>query len=123
MDGKLHQCSTMKLELRYMATELNDTTLLARISGGDIVAIEAKYHIECLVKYKNSFRSAQRAAASQCSKKDENRCLQALVFAEVVAYIENEVENGTNIFKFSELHMIYENRLQSVGITITVNKT
>ena len=36
MDGKLHQCSTMKLdtELRYMATELNDTTLLARISGG-----------------------------------------------------------------------------------------
>ena len=36
MDGKLHQCSGMKLdtELRYMATELNDTTLLARISGG-----------------------------------------------------------------------------------------
>ena len=35
-DGKLHQRSTMKLdtELRYMvATELNDTTLLARISG------------------------------------------------------------------------------------------
>ena len=100
MDSKLHQCSTMKLdsELRYMATELNDTTLLARISGGDIVAIEAKYHIECLVKYKNSYRSAQRAAASQYSKKDENRCLQALVLAEVVAYIENEVENGTNIF-------------------------
>ena len=125
MDGKLHQCSTMKLdtELRYMATELNDTTLLARISGGDIVAIEAKYHIECLVKYKNSYRSAQRAAVSQYSKIVENRCLQALVFAEVVAYIENEVENGTNIFKLSELHMIYENRLQSVGITITVNKT
>eukprot|EP00731_Ephydatia_muelleri_P021817 Em0014g408a len=92
-------------------------------NGGDIVAIEAKYHIECLVKYKNSYRSAQRAAVSQYSKIDENRCLQALVFAEVVAYIENEVENGTNIFKLSELHMIYENRLQSVGITITVNKT
>ena len=28
-----------------MATELNDTTLLARISRGDIVAIEAKYHL------------------------------------------------------------------------------
>ena len=92
-----------------MATELNDTTLLARISGGGIVAIEAKYHIECLVKYKNSYRSAQKAA-SQYSKQDENRCLQALVFVEVhvhvVAFIENEVENETNIFKLSELHTI-----------------
>ena len=27
-----------------MATELQDTELLARISGGDLVALETKYH-------------------------------------------------------------------------------
>jgi len=40
--GKLHQCATMGLDndLRKMATDLEDTSLLARISGGDLVAIE-----------------------------------------------------------------------------------
>ena len=42
--GKLHACLTTNLDydLRQMATELQDTELPARISGGDLVAIEAK---------------------------------------------------------------------------------
>ena len=42
--GKLHACLTMNLDydLWQMATELQDTELLARISGGDLVAMEAK---------------------------------------------------------------------------------
>ena len=38
----------MKLDhnLRQMATELQDAELLARISGGDLIAIEAKYHYQ-----------------------------------------------------------------------------
>lgn len=40
--------------LRQMATDLQDTRLLARISGGDLVATETKYHLGCLVQYKNS---------------------------------------------------------------------
>ncbi|KAG1676996.1 hypothetical protein GQR58_014039 [Nymphon striatum] len=48
VSGKMHKCSTMNLdhELRRWATGLNDTALLARISGGDLVAIEAKYHYD-----------------------------------------------------------------------------
>lgn len=51
--GKLHRCSTMRLdnELRKMAMEMQDTMLLARISSGDLVAIEAKYHYNCLSSY------------------------------------------------------------------------
>ncbi len=48
--GKLHSCSTMQLDhsLRKMATEIQDSVLLARIAGGDLIAIEAKYHFNCL---------------------------------------------------------------------------
>ena len=35
--------------------------LLARISVGDSIAIEAKYHFKCLSAFKNRYRSAQRS--------------------------------------------------------------
>ena len=31
-----------------MATDLEDTALLTRIDGGDLTALEAKYHLSCL---------------------------------------------------------------------------
>ena len=54
---------TLDHDLRQMATDLQDTKLLARISGGDLVAIEAKYHFNCLSAYKSKYRSTQRAEA------------------------------------------------------------
>ena len=121
--GQLYNCSTMGLdqELRQMATGLQDTSLLSRISGGDLIAIEAKYHINCLVAYKNRHRSAQRACASESSGTTEENILQARAFAELISYIEGIVENGTYIFKLAELHDLYENRLREFGMTKSIN--
>lgn len=60
-NGKLHSCTTMTLDhdFRQMATELQDFMLLAIISGGDLVAIEARYHYNCLSIQKKC-KSAQR---------------------------------------------------------------
>ena len=57
IDGTL----PMKLDhnLRQMASELQDAELLARISGGDLIAKEAKYHYNCLSRYKSKYRSIQ----------------------------------------------------------------
>lgn len=65
--GKLHQCSTMRLdnELRKMAMEMQDTMLLAKISSGDLVAIEANYHFNCLSSYKSQYRSLVRSKTGQ----------------------------------------------------------
>lgn len=43
--GILHQCTTMGLDcdLQKMAKDIQDTTLIAKLSGGDLIAIEAKY--------------------------------------------------------------------------------
>ena len=58
-EGLLHSCSTFNLDtqLRGMATKLQDIDLLSRISSGDLVAIDAKYHSKCMLGYKNRFRS------------------------------------------------------------------
>ncbi len=122
--GQLHNCSTLGLdkELRKMATDLQDTSLLSRISGGDLIAIDAKYHINCLVAYKNRYRSAQRACASESSNTTEKNVLQARAFAELISYIEGNVDNGTYIFKLVELHNLYEKRLREFGVIKSINK-
>ena len=42
--------------------------------------------------------------------------LLARAFAELVNYIESNVESGSYIFKLSVLHSLYEDRLSSLGI-------
>ena len=40
-----------------MATDLQETELMARIEDGDLVALEAKYHLECLTALRYYYRS------------------------------------------------------------------
>lgn len=47
---------------------------------------------------------------------------RARAFAELVTYIENEVEEGTLLFKFASLWHLYESRLADFGIRSEVNK-
>ena len=48
--SKLRQAMTMQLNerLNECARNLNDGKLLAVLSGGDVVAVELKYHYSCL---------------------------------------------------------------------------
>jgi hypothetical protein len=43
-----------------MATYLQDTDLLSRIEGGDLIALDAKYHLACLTLLRNRHRSLLR---------------------------------------------------------------
>ncbi|KAG1695324.1 hypothetical protein GQR58_006635 [Nymphon striatum] len=106
----------------------NQLMRVARISGGDLVAIEAKYHYDCLSLYKNRHRSEQRASHSYAAA-NESRLQEARAFAELVSYIECSVENGNYIFKLSELselselHGLYVSRLHNLGVDKTIHKT
>lgn len=122
--GKLHICATMKLDqnLRIMATEMQDTALLAKISGGDLIAIEAKYHYNCLSAFKNRYRTYQREKTNNRSNAEESK-IRAQVLVELISYIENHVESGKFIFKLSELHNLYVSRLKDLRIEKEINKT
>ena len=82
--GKLHQCATMGLDndLRKMATDLEDTRLLATFSCGDLVAIEAKCHYNCLSAYKSRYRSLIRSRTSNDTG-PEDKAFLARAFAEI----------------------------------------
>ncbi len=67
-DGNLHLVSTLNADanIRSMITELQDTQLLARIEGGDLIAKDAKYNLKCLVNLRNLYRSCiQRSLLEQ----------------------------------------------------------
>ena len=51
--GNLTKVETMSLDsrVRQIAKELRDTKLLAKLPGGDMVAIDAQYHLRCLAAF------------------------------------------------------------------------
>ena len=49
-DKRVGMTMTLNDRSKECARNLNDGRLLARLSGGDIVAQEFKYHLSCLTK-------------------------------------------------------------------------
>ena len=50
-----HEITTLNVDesIKSMATEMSDRELLVKISGGDLIALEAKYHLKVPVYYTN----------------------------------------------------------------------
>ena len=92
--------------MRTIAKDLNETSLLMKIQGGDFIALESKYHLGCLAKLRNRHRCTM----------NEERKMEARAFAELLSHIETSVQEGTFLFKFSELRALYERRLSYFGI-------
>ena len=86
-DGNLNKASTIQFDtkVRKYATELHDTKLLSKLTGGDMVAIDAVYHTKCLV---NFYNRARRKYSTENVEHQSASQLHAIAFAEVVSYIE-----------------------------------
>ena len=124
-DGRLHEFRTLDASenVRRMAMDLQDTAVLAAIEGGDLIALDAKYHLVCLAVLRNRHRSFIRQNQKSDSSHAEERKTQVRVFVELITYVENAVEDGQFCFKFSSLHHLYESHLKILGICKEVNRT
>ena len=113
----LHDASTFKLDarVRECALKLQDTTLLAKLSPGDLVAQSAKYHAKCLVGLYN----AVRVLEMDSPKDSRTKMMHGIALADIVNYIEEtKSESGTScVFKMSDLARQYEERLQEYGLS------
>ena len=106
-----------------MITELQDAELLARIKGGgDLIAMDAKYHLKCLVSLRNRYRSCTRRNLPE-SETTFEKLNESRAFVELANYVERSVYSGTVFFKLSELYMLYVSRLEDLGIKKVINKT
>ena len=64
---QLHEFTTLNVvkSIKSMATEMSDRELLIKIRGGDLIALEAKYHLTCLTIYRNHYRTFSTQKASR----------------------------------------------------------
>src|SRR5207244_4765802 len=113
----LHEVSTYNIDtnVRRCALELEDTALLAKLAAGDMIAIEAKYHQNCL---RSLYNKARQSATNDCDE-DESR-LHGIAFAELVAFMEdmNRDEETAPVFKLIDIGNMYNVRLEQLGMTV-----
>ena len=119
LGSEFHQVATLELDkhVRNAAEFLKDTTLLAQLSAGDMVAREAKYHKKCLTSLYNRVRAAKTLAEESQSKVD---VISAIVLAELVTFIEETAkeEDTAPVFKIADLTKLYTTRMEQLGIVL-----
>ena len=96
----------MESKIRDWATILEDTERLGRLSAGDMVAQDAKYHKKCVSVLHNRVRKAESEGPKH---KANEREVSGIVFAELVLYIEEARldEETTHVFKLVNLIELY----------------
>ena len=120
---KLHEYSTRNTEilLRAMANDMQDNALLTKISGGDLVAIEAKYHFSCLSENRNRHRSYLCKKSKEVDTDYER--VKARAFVEAVSYVEVAIKDELYMFKVKELRCLYQKRLKEFCYDVEINKS
>lgn len=100
--------------IRFVAKELNDCKILAKLAEGDVVAIEALYHKKCLSNFYNRLRSKQRSQ-SYFEKSDE--LTEGIAFSELIDYIYFTLETSDEVpvFKLCNLKTLFCEILSNYG--------
>ena len=121
----LHGVATYRVDtrVRKCAAQVGDNELLARLSMGDMVALEAKYHSKCLLAL--YYRAKTTVDAEP--KTDHEGVMSRIVLAELVLYIEEtHLEEGTApVFRLADLAKLYTTRMEHIGVALCkkVNST
>ena len=82
-----------------MAKNLQDAaSLLARIEGGDLIALEAKYHLSCLATFRNHHRSHIKEIYCASEESLGKKIMEAIIIS----------RGGNSFFQLSELQHVHE---------------
>ena len=65
-DEQLHECLSIQMNnrIRRMAEVLNDCKIVGKLSQGDMIATEAKYHVKCFLNFFNRYRKHTRGTTN-----------------------------------------------------------
>ncbi len=69
------------------------------------------------------FEKSLQKLHQEVSPRTSGKFNESRVFVELTSYIEKAVYSGTLLFKLSEIHVLYVNCLEDLGIKMAINKT
>ena len=111
--------ATRKIDpkVRECAKALQDIALLAKLSAGDLVALEAKYHAKCLVALYTKAERAESVNKASGSSRHESMC-HAIALADIVSYMEDckYDQSVIPVFPMPEIVNMHSDRLKQLGI-------
>jgi len=104
--GDLHDVMTLEVDekVRKMATDLQDSALLKHIAGGDMIAIEAKYHKKCMTNLTNRHR-AFLCRNQDWQSREEDKKNEARAFVKLISFMESCID-GAKYISLTELHQL-----------------
>ena len=123
--AKLRNASTFKLDakLRHCAAVLQDHNLQAKLSCGDVISQEAKYHPTCLILlYRKAAEIEKSEKKAYHVTSDKNHLmLHGIAFAQLVEYVQEKrlSDDGRKrpdkmtVFRLAELVAFYDDCLAS----------
>ena len=118
-DEESREAMTFKVNSRPLecARLLEDEALLAKLSAGDVMAQEVKYHQKCLTGLYNRVRSLERSKRAAVSNED---MINSLALAELVSYIEDARTESSiaPVFQLSDLVTLYTSRIKELGLNV-----
>ena len=82
-----------------------------------------KQSITIIAFHYKPLQKFDRSRGSNDTEKQEDDLFLARAFAELTCYIESSVLDGNFIYKLSQLHGLFENRLSDLGVAKSINKT
>ena len=119
-DG-LHAAATFQLDQKVSTcpTLLQDTQLLRKLSAGDMVAIEAKYHIQCLVGLYNRARDANLEDLDD-NGQGQAASASSIAFAKLFLYIEETRQDAETApaNSLAELVKVHKSRMAQLGVEV-----
>ena len=107
--------------LLEMATQLQDSVLTVRFGTGDLVALETKYHLACMTKFRTRHRSWQRSQVVQ--RDDEQGINTERVITEIVESMKEQESEGKKIFPLAKLVRQAQEKRGNLNLSKNLNAT
>ena len=103
--------------VRRCAFALQDQKLLAKLSAGDLVALEACYHSSCIASL---YKRAEIVCKGEAD--DTKFQLEGIALAELITYIEEAraASDSITVFKLGDLANMYSTRMEQLGADMKV---
>eukprot|EP00112_Aurelia_sp_Birch-Aquarium-sp1_P021488 Seg5804.1 transcript_id=Seg5804.1/GoldUCD/mRNA.D3Y31 product="hypothetical protein" protein_id=Seg5804.1/GoldUCD/D3Y31 len=116
---ELSAASTLDINesVGHAAYKIEDFRLIAKLSGGDMIAQHAKYHKKCLAQLYDKARDRDRQEQTVIGGEDE---IKSTAFVEFVSFLK-EPKDYPTVHKLADLVDKYISRLRQLGHDVNRN--